>query len=130
MVFSLTAIRHLRAEQPVPVLAMLGTFLLGLLSLASVIGFVTHIVRILRMDSMMRAVQDHVIRGTPLATVRSGAEDHEGRFEGSMKRALVMSYERTVEQDAAYGFRQLEDTAVKALSPGINDPLTAAHAVA
>ena len=42
---------------------------------------------------------------------------------------VELGYERTVEQDAAFGFRQLEDIAVKALSPGINDPVTAAHAI-
>ena len=32
-------------------------------------------------------------------------------------------------QDAGYGLRQLTDVAVKALSPGINDPTTAVHAL-
>ena len=41
----------------------------------------------------------------------------------------MIGYERTIEQDAAFAFRQLTDIAVKALSPGINDPVTAAHAV-
>ena len=31
--------------------------------------------------------------------------------------------------DSGFGFRQLEDIAVKAMSPSINDPVTAAHAV-
>lgn len=33
--------------------------------------------------------------------------------------------ERSLEQDAAFGLRQLVDVGVKALSPGINDPTTA-----
>ena len=39
--------------------------------------------------------------------------------------ALSVARERTVHQDAAFGFRQLVDIAERALSPGINDPTTA-----
>jgi uncharacterized membrane protein len=47
-----------------------------------------------------------------------------------VRNAVELGYERTVEQDAAaFGFRQLEDIAVKALSSGINDAVTAAHAI-
>ncbi len=42
---------------------------------------------------------------------------------------MALGYERTLEQDVAYGFRQLEDIAVRALSPAINDPVTAGHAI-
>lgn len=35
--------------------------------------------------------------------------------------------ERTAAQDAEFGFRQLVDVVVKALSPGVNDPTTAVH---
>ncbi len=37
--------------------------------------------------------------------------------------------ERTMRQDPAFGLRQLVDLAVKALSPGINDPTTAVQAI-
>ena len=36
-----------------------------------------------------------------------------------------VGFERTAEQDVAFGVRQLVDIAVKALSPAINDPYTA-----
>ncbi|MDP9427639.1 MAG: DUF2254 domain-containing protein [Actinomycetota bacterium] len=73
---------------------------------------------------------DHVTRGAPLAMVwtRSGgsvAEDLRDR----VREAVVLSYERTIDQDAAFGLRQLEDIAVKAMSPAINDPTTADAAV-
>jgi uncharacterized membrane protein len=42
---------------------------------------------------------------------------------------VLIGSERTLEQDAGFGFRELEDIAVKALSPAINDPVTAAHAI-
>ena len=42
---------------------------------------------------------------------------------------MRIGFERTAEQDAAFGVRQLADIAVKALSPAINDPYTAIQAV-
>lgn len=35
-----------------------------------------------------------------------------------------------MQEDVAFGFRQLVDVATKALSPGVNDPTTAVHAFA
>lgn len=43
--------------------------------------------------------------------------------------ALHSGVERTQLQDVAFGLRQLTDVAVKALSPGINDPTTATYAL-
>lgn len=37
--------------------------------------------------------------------------------------------ERSINQDAAFGIRQLVDIAVRGLSPGINDPTTASQAI-
>lgn len=77
---------------------------------------------------------DLVTTGSPLVTVwpQDGGQDATP-VPGDLARALlgpvVLGLERTVEQDAAFGFRQLADIAVKALSPGINDPVTATHAV-
>jgi len=39
--------------------------------------------------------------------------------------SLVIGPERTLQQDTAFGFRQLVDIAERALSPGIKDPTTA-----
>ena len=44
-------------------------------------------------------------------------------------RAIRTGYERTAAQDVGFGLRQLSDVANKALSPGINDPTTAIHAL-
>lgn len=43
--------------------------------------------------------------------------------------ALHTGVERTATQDVGYGLRQLTDVAIRALSPGINDPTTAVHAL-
>src|SRR5256884_7813832 len=44
-------------------------------------------------------------------------------------KAIRVGRERTFEQDAAFGIRQLVDVACKALSPAVNDPYTAVQAV-
>lgn len=44
-------------------------------------------------------------------------------------RGLVVSHERTVDADPAYAIRLLVDIALRALSPGVNDPTTAAQAI-
>jgi uncharacterized membrane protein len=43
--------------------------------------------------------------------------------------AFSLGRERTMQEDVAFGFRQLVDIAEKALSPGINDPTTAVQAL-
>ena len=73
---------------------------------------------------------DHVTAGSPVARVWA---DDDGAapldaVRKAMAEALEIGYERTPEQDAALGLRQLTDIAVKAISPSINDPITAAHA--
>jgi uncharacterized membrane protein len=44
-------------------------------------------------------------------------------------RHFTVGSEQTMEQDLAFGFRQLVDIAQRALSPGINDPTTAVQAI-
>jgi uncharacterized membrane protein len=46
-----------------------------------------------------------------------------------LRAAVVIGETRTMQQDVTYGLRQLVDIAVKALSPGINDPTTAQDAI-
>lgn len=42
---------------------------------------------------------------------------------------ITIDYERTPTQDIEFGLRQLVDIALRALSPGVNDPTTAVHAL-
>jgi uncharacterized membrane protein len=67
---------------------------------------------------------DHVITGIPVALAwhRIGGDPRDpDAVRGLVRNAVELAYECTVEQDAvAFGSRQLEDIAVKALSPGIN----------
>ncbi len=74
-----------------------------------------------------------VIEGNPIGWIRpsDGLMDDStvDVLRGRIARAIHVGYERTAAQDVAYGLRQLTDVANKALSPGINDPTTAVHAL-
>ncbi|WP_328291284.1 DUF2254 domain-containing protein [Kineococcus sp. NBC_00420] len=76
-----------------------------------------------------------VVTGTPIAWVwPAGSGTVVGQevlsdLEEAMADAVVIGPERTEAQDVAFGLRQLTDVATKALSPGINDPTTAVHAL-
>ena len=74
---------------------------------------------------------DHVTLGSPVARVWAddGGAVPVAAVRKALAEALEIGYERTPEQDAALGLRQLTDIAVKAISPSINDPITAAHAM-
>jgi uncharacterized membrane protein len=199
-VYALTVLRSLNQDRPLPELAVSFAFVLGLTSLGAVIGFITHIARILRVDIVMTRVHaetadaiarfhprygdepapgelsrrldqegsdlvtagrsgflrhihvddlvrageradayvrvevhtgDRITRGTPIGSVWTPAPGRgaDPRVDAALRAALHLDDERAIDQDAAFGFRQLEDIAVKALSPGVNDPVTCTHAI-
>lgn len=68
---------------------------------------------------------------TPLAWVWSstGRPFDVPEVGRAVEQAVRIGFERTFEQDAAFGLRQLVDVASKALSPAINDPYTAVQAI-
>ncbi|WP_158238955.1 DUF2254 domain-containing protein [Streptomyces barkulensis] len=203
LVFALATLSFMRSGEALPVVSLVLASALGVASLAAVLGFLNHIIRRLRVDSMMldthqetgdairrrhparddpspvppvpdpepvrgavvrarrsgflRAVDtralvacarrtdtfvrigvrpgDLIVAGNPVAVV--WARDPADRIpdlgtDGTaeeIEAALRTGFERTPDQDVAFGFRQLEDIAVKAMSPGINDPVTACTAV-
>ncbi len=47
----------------------------------------------------------------------------------AVRAAIMVGESRTLQQDLAYGVRQLADVALKALSTGVNDPTTAHDAI-
>jgi uncharacterized membrane protein len=196
-VFSCTVVRGLDAERPVPVLAVFVVLLAGIASLGCGLAFITHITRVLRVDTMMLRVHDEThraieqsyplygdprpraadeldvveaqgigvsatssgfVRTVDVARLVRAAQEHDGRvrlrvrpgdhvvqqspmatvwvaptaresLSAEVRAAVVLDYERTLDQDAAFGLRLLEDIAVKAVSPAINDPVTAATAL-
>ncbi len=72
----------------------------------------------------------YAIRSTILATIWPAvpADDME-RVSDRVRDAVTLGPTRTMVDDAAYGVRQLVDVALKALSPGVNDPTTAQDAI-
>ena len=55
---------------------------------------------------------------------------HGAHFsDAEVDRFLLVRGERTFVQDPAFGFRQLVDIAIRALSPAVNDPTTAVQAI-
>ncbi|GAA2034495.1 DUF2254 domain-containing protein [Agromyces tropicus] len=112
-------------------------------------GFVTGIDR----DRLVSAAREHravvrevgqvgasVIEGTPLAEWWPGPDTgsdggaaasraDRSALEQAIVEAYLVDYERTPPQDIGYGLRQIADVATKALSPGVNDPTTAVHAL-
>jgi uncharacterized membrane protein len=78
-------------------------------------------------------VGEHVVAGTTLAWIwraspRDQAPDPRA-FLPVLREGVRIGFERTLEQDAALGIRQLVDVVCKALSPAVNDPYTAVQAV-
>ena len=59
----------------------------------------------------------------PIAEVWPAERPQDCRRE--LLAAISIASERDLDQDVDFGIRQLADTAIKAMSPGINDPATA-----
>ena len=81
---------------------------------------------------LTRMVGEHVIVGAPLVQVwqePAGPPPDLDRLTIAAGEAIRIGFERTAEQDVAFGIRQLADIAVKALSPAINDPYTSIQAI-
>jgi uncharacterized membrane protein len=77
-------------------------------------------------------VGEHVVGGTTLLWVwplQPGAPAAATAVRQALHNAVRIGQERTFEQDAAFGVRQLVDIACKAMSPAVNDPYTAVQAI-
>jgi uncharacterized membrane protein len=75
------------------------------------------------------SIGEFVVEGAPLVSITGDADDKgTAPDEETIRRAndcYSISRHRTIEQDAAFGIRQIVDIALKALSPGVNDTTTA-----
>jgi uncharacterized membrane protein len=67
---------------------------------------------------------DFVVEGSPLVTVYPGVRVDD-TLSAEVHRAFILGGQRTYEQDVRFAFQQLVEIAIRALSPGINDPYTA-----
>ena len=79
---------------------------------------------------MERKVGDFVCEGESLFTVAFlAATKAESSVRSELEERCTIGSFRTVEQDAAFGLRQMVDIALRALSPGVNDTTTGVMAV-
>lgn len=70
----------------------------------------------------------YAIEGTPIGDLSTVPDDADA-FEREVLAAIRTGDTRTMQQDVSFGLRQLADVALRALSPGINDPTTAQDAI-
>lgn len=163
--------------------------LLGVASAVSIVGFIDHVTRRLRIDDTIRRISMRVTSGFDAESVATFERDEPWRLPdspsamslravdtgfvqevdvlellnklppdsvarldtwtghfvgegnrlltiwgdvdvaGEIRHAIAIGETRTIAQDPALGIRQLVDVALRALSPGINDPATAADVV-
>jgi len=81
---------------------------------------------------LLPVVGDFLPAGAPLVRLRGRPQPEAGELASLRDRiggAVTLGTERTLHQDAAFGFRQLVDVGTRALSPGTNDPTTAIQAL-
>ncbi len=78
-------------------------------------------------DLVIRLTQkpgSYVVAGCPLVFIRPGNRVNDELIK-KVQPLFVMGVQRTADQDIEFGVNQLVEMAVRALSPGINDPFTA-----
>ena len=104
---------YLQAVDPGPLLAVAGRYRVHL--------------------QLRPRVGQHVVAGTVLAWLWPSdpgvLPPDPQSFREPIEAAVKIGFERTLEQDVAFGIRQLVDMACKALSPAVNDPYTAVQSV-
>jgi uncharacterized membrane protein len=71
----------------------------------------------------------YAIEGSLLCRVVGHGSRDTAEADDDMRGAVVVGTTRTMQQDVGYGLRQLVDVALRALSPGVNDPTTAQDAI-
>ena len=83
--------------------------------------------------ALTTGVGQHIADGSAIALVWTPSPDDPTPDLEELKPAfnadVGIGFERTQQQDSAFGIRQLVDVAVKALSPAVNDPYTAVQAI-
>lgn len=79
----------------------------------------------LHVDVCVRAGDFVTVRSRVAQVWASPSDAMQRRVERAVRQAVIVERERDLRGDPAYGVRQLVDIALRALSPGINDPSTA-----
>ncbi|MBI4784599.1 MAG: DUF2254 domain-containing protein [Oscillatoriophycideae cyanobacterium NC_groundwater_1537_Pr4_S-0.65um_50_18] len=77
---------------------------------------------------LQRRPGDFVIKGSPLVLAYP-TESGSKKLVKQINDAFVLGSQRTDQQDVEFSINQLVEIAVRALSPGINDPFTAIRCI-
>ncbi|MDQ4045734.1 MAG: DUF2254 domain-containing protein [Chloroflexota bacterium] len=83
---------------------------------------------------MLEPMGSYVNSGQPIARIwlHQGEDGKQADLDNAieaLRKAIVTGSQRTMTSDLPLGVRQISDIAIKALSPGINDPTTATQAL-
>jgi len=78
--------------------------------------------------AVVPAPGDFVAEGEPVVRM-VGGEPPGAEQIARLAGAISVGTQRTMYQDVAFGFRQLADVGLRALSPSVNDPTTAEEAI-
>lgn len=79
--------------------------------------------------SLRYPIGTYVLCNTPVATVHSHTHDLNTELLNKIRECLYIDDDQPVLDNFYYGFRQLTEVALRALSPGINDPGTATESL-
>jgi uncharacterized membrane protein len=77
---------------------------------------------------LLKRPGDFVVAGIEMAAAHPPTDDPEG-LEEACCEAFRFGHDRTSTQDAAFAIQQLVEVALRALSPGVNEPFTAVTCV-
>jgi uncharacterized membrane protein len=91
----------------------------------SLLGWARQHVAVVKME---KGVGDFVVEKSRLLSVWCDQEPDEERVR-ELNQMYTINPHRSIEQDPAFGVRQIVDIALKALSPGVNDSTTASTCV-
>jgi uncharacterized membrane protein len=79
---------------------------------------------------METRVGSYVVANTPLATIWPRPDPAAAaQAARGIGQAVIVGVTRTMQQDIDFGLRQLNDIALRALSPAVNDPTTAVEVI-
>jgi uncharacterized membrane protein len=108
-------------EQQARPVASLGDGYLQLIDGDALLALAVQEDLVLRLE---RKPGNYVVAGTPLVLISPGSRVTES-LARQVQSCFVLGHQRTFDQDLEFAVNQLVEMAVRALSPGVNDPFTA-----
>ncbi|MFW6331970.1 MAG: DUF2254 domain-containing protein [Thermodesulfobacteriota bacterium] len=82
-----------------------------------------------RVVQILEPLGGYLIKGTPLIRVSGPEPDADSNLFKTLSGGLIFQKNELPKMNYLYGFKHIVEIAVKALSPGINDPGTAVNAL-